>query len=299
MTIPTFSSAQCVPPSCVNNIRGKVVSLPMSVAVLSLGGQTASEPIDINKAYLVWSLDTTNTADDLTLPCCTPVLVNPDLISAASSTYRISTMDSITVISPTVIMINNVSCSFSPLPNTIDCKSAPLAQILPNLGIGGTFTLRISLERLPKIHESIYSDPVTFTVGQIITPPPVQCIASEWEEWSPYFPVPPIPPATKSTLETRHRNRIITNMPCINPPFLVETETRNIPIAPPIKQCPYIATGGTVNVPKNVGTVIETFRQPVLQRARVGTFLYWFWKVEINPIDAQFDHIKVTCQGPP
>jgi len=290
LVIPSSVFAQCIPPECINNIRGKVVFIPSFSSSLRLAGQALEEPIDISRAYLEWDFNSTDMADDMTLPCCVSIPVTPTPLDASMMTYRVSGVDATTIISPTILMINNVTCSL------MACWTPPLIRILPNLGRGGTFTIRISREWLPRFHESIWSDPVSFTVGQIIDPPPPICIVSQFEEWSPWTPViPPTPPV----IETRHRNRVITNAPCVGTPNLTEVENRNILVAPPVKQCPYVATGQTVNVPKNVGTVIETFRQPVSNRARVGTFLYWYWKVEINPIDSQFDHIKVTCQGPP
>lgn len=303
LAIPVFSDAQCRPPECINNIRGKVSSLIPGSSGLRLA-QNAPGPIDPSKAYIVFDADTMEMADDATLPCCTKILVTPTAADASAFTYRISTMDSITIISPTVIMVANVTCSLKEL-NRIECFTPPLSQILPNLQNGKEYTIKLSRERLPQFHESVWSEPATFTTqGGVIEPPkPIDCVVSEWQEWSPFSPIPPIPPATVSTLESRHRNRTIIVQPMnggLACPFLIETETRNIIVTPPVKQCMYIPLGGTVNVPKDVGTVIETSQQLITNRFRNNNFLTWGWKVDdYYQLNGNFDHIKITCRGLP
>ena len=304
------ASAQCLPPACVNNIAGKVLMLAggsAGVRLVSVQVDPAA-PIDPTTAYLAWDFDPTETAQDANanggLPCPTPFeniltcsLLTPTPLDAALMTYRVSTLDSSTVISPTVIMVANVNCS------PAMCWTPPLIRILPNLGNGGSFVLRLSRETLPRFHESAWSEPVSFrTLGAEDPPPPPPpvCAVSEWQEWSPWAPfVPQVSPPK----ETRHRNRTITNAPCVGAPFLTETANRDLLVTPPVKTCTYMAPGSNVFQQRNVGDVIEGNNySPQGRGQRMDQLFSWGWAVSGFPIRDQAGigaHLKATCVGLP
>lgn len=267
--------------TCPGNICGKVLALMNGPPVrLSQAGGT--------DAYLVWDFDPAETAIDATNG--NTILVSPNATVAQSFIYRLFATGP--GISQPISIIPNVTCFGN------SCKSPSIVSLLPITANGGTFTFKVSREKLPQFHESVFSDPVIFIAETIEPPPtPVDCVVSEWQEWSPWASFVPqvIPP-----METRHQNRTVLvqpmngGLPC---PFLVSTENRPLSIVPPIKTCNYIPLNGTVVQDKPVGTIIETFKQPIFNRGRTVQFLVWKWIVFIEPWDAQFDHIRITCKG--
>jgi len=274
-------------PSYAQQIKDKIVPLGSDIQSLAVVGSA-------DNAYLTFDFDPTELSDDQTLPCCTKILVTPLPGDAELFTYRLSIVSPL--ISRFIRIITGVTCTEG------GCRTLPILSMLPEAIDGKTYVLQLSREKQPKFHESAYSNSVSFTTTAIPPPPvPVNCVVSEWQEWSPFIAILPVPPATVSTLEIRHRNRTVIipasngGAPC---PFLTETETRNIIVSPPVKQCMYIPLGGTVNVPKDVGTIIETSRQLITNRFRNNAFLTWGWKVDdYYQIDGNFDHIRITCRG--
>lgn len=330
LVAPAGAAAQCVPPACVNNVAGKVLMLSNGPAAVQLV-QPVTGPVNLATDRIEFTYDTLETAQDAevngTLPCPSPFeniltcsLVTPTVEAAAAMTIRASVgrcfdptcttapaMFPTTVVSPTVAMIDNITCSATPAR----CVTAPLARILPNLGTGGVFLLRLSRERLPNFHESVWSDPVIFLVpgGDPLPLPKIDCVPGPWDPWSAWLPLDPqIVPPMLTRIRTREIVRPAANGGIECSPLLERELMLLTPPAIP-KFCRYIKAGTTTVQTIAEGTVISGTNQMATQSTRMAILVGWGF--ELNKTTCltaagpstnracQTVHVEATCRGLP
>jgi hypothetical protein len=297
-------SAQCLPPACVNNIVGKILMLESGPPGLQLRAEVAVDgTIDPATASLHWNFDPDYLFEDATqAPGTPPIPFTPNAAAAAAMTYRISTELGASVISRTVILPANVTCSQA----LLECWTGPLINSIPNLNTGGTFTLRLSWEHLPQFHESTWSDPVTFTVtGGVPVPVPVNCVLSDWIAWGPWLPRDPqvIPPEL-ARIRTREILTPASNGgTCLG--ALIEMETMPLVPVPIPTFCRYVKSGSTVVQTVAAGTLIQGTNQLATQGTRLAILVSWGFELNATKCLAavnglcQTVHVEATCRGLP
>lgn len=156
-------------PATAQTFVGKVVRLEPGPAVRL--SQAGIDPINPSTAYLAWDFSPTETADDATLPCCTRIPLTPTPAIAAAMTYRLRSVAAPNVFNGTRIL-SGVTCDLT------GCRTPPLMTFMPEAAQGGSWSIVLTRELLPRFHESTSSEPLAFTTFNGGGPPPPPPLAT-------------------------------------------------------------------------------------------------------------------------